>query len=199
MLLPMRRVLVAIFGASIAMSLLYLHFGWQSPKSLPTTLLGYPQEWARFVPMYLAGVLFYLYRSSIRLHVRGAMISIFALAAACVVPFGYSLLFPVFGTYLLMYVAYWERLPLYRVMRFGDFSYGAYLYAFPIQQLLVQHFALRSALRLFAATTPLVLLAATISWFAIEQPALDLVKRRRRPLKVVPVLSIGNISPAAVE
>ena len=89
------------------------------------------------------------------------------------------MLFPIFGTYLLLYLAFWDRFPLHRVMRFGDLSYGTYLYAFPIQQLLVQYLHLRnSPVRLFAAATPLVLAAAAASWFFVERPALRWGKRR---------------------
>jgi peptidoglycan/LPS O-acetylase OafA/YrhL len=196
--LHQRRLLVIVFGASIATSLLYLHFGWRSPKSLLTTLFGYPQDWARFVPMYMAGVIFYLYRDSIRLHFRGAIISAFALAVACVIPLGYALLFPVCGTYLLMYLAFCDRLPLHRIMRFGDLSYGTYLYAFPIQQLLTQHFALRSPVHLFAAATPAVLAVAATSWFSIERPALRWAKQRHQPQRAA-AASIDSMTPVSAE
>jgi peptidoglycan/LPS O-acetylase OafA/YrhL len=180
MALRRRRALAALFGATIVASVLYAHFGWHSPHSVAGALFGYPQAWARLIPMYLAGVVFYLYRESIPLNRWGALLSVFAMAIACVIPLGYTVLFPVFGTYLLMYLAFWERCPLDRVMRFGDLSYGTYLYAFPIQQLLVQHLALRnSPVRLFATATPLVLAAAAASWFFVERPALRWGTRRR--------------------
>jgi peptidoglycan/LPS O-acetylase OafA/YrhL len=178
MVLRRRRALAILFGASIAVSLLYAYFQWQSPHSLLAVLFGYPQVWARLLPMYLAGVVFYLYRDSIRLNHWGAVVSVCAMAIACVIPLGYTLLFPVFGTYFLMYLAFWGRLPLHRVMRFGDLSYGTYLYAFPIQQLVVQHLELRnSPMRLFFTATPLILATAAASWFSVERPALRLGKR----------------------
>jgi peptidoglycan/LPS O-acetylase OafA/YrhL len=180
MVLRQRRVVAGALGASIVVSVLYAHFGWESPHSLLAVLFGYPQAWARLIPMYLAGVVFYLYKDSIRLHYSGAILSILAMAIACVIPLGYTLLFPLFGTYLLMYLAFWERLSLHRIVRFGDLSYGTYLYAFPIQQLVVQHLGLRqSALQLFVTATPLVLVAAAVSWFTVERPALRLAKGKR--------------------
>jgi peptidoglycan/LPS O-acetylase OafA/YrhL len=201
MVLHRRRTIAGLFGVSLVVSLLFAHFHWQSPHTLETALFGYPQAWARFIPIYLAGVVFYLYRDCIRLHRRGAILSVFAMAVACVVPLGYTLLFPLFGSYLLMYIAYWERLPLYRIMRFGDFSYGTYLYAFPIQQLLVQNFAPHSGIRnsplqLFAIATPLVLAAAAMSWHFVERPSLRAGKRRRQTpnAPVFPVESSFPIS-----
>ncbi|HEX6495146.1 MAG TPA: acyltransferase [Acidobacteriaceae bacterium] len=194
-LLHRRRTIAGLFGASLVVSLLFAYFHWQSPHTLETGLFGYPQAWARFIPMYLAGVVFYLYRDRIRLHRWGAILSVFALAAACVIPLGYTLLFPVFGSYLLMYIAFWERLPLYRIMRFGDLSYGTYLYAFPVQQLVVQHFGIRSSpLRLFAIVTPLVLAAAAMSWHFVERPLLHAGKRRRQ-VQDTPMIPVGSSFP----
>jgi peptidoglycan/LPS O-acetylase OafA/YrhL len=163
-----RRAVAGLFGLSIVVSALYADFHWQSLHSLPAVLFGYPQAWPRLIPMYLAGVLFYLYKDSIRLNRWGAILSVFALAIGCMAPLGYTVFFPLFGTYLLMYLAFWDRLSLHRVMRFGDLSYGTYLYAFPIQQLLVQHLDLcNSPVRLLVLATPLVLAAAALSWLFI--------------------------------
>jgi peptidoglycan/LPS O-acetylase OafA/YrhL len=171
-----RGLLLALFSASIVLSLLSLYFRWHSSKSLFAVFLGYPEDWARFLPMYLAGVVFYLYRNSIRLHARGAVLATLTIALSCILPLGYSLLFPVAGAYLLLYLAFCQHLPLHRIMSFGDLSYGTYLYAFPIQQLLVEHFELRSPLQLFVLATPIVLAVAAVSWFWIEKPALRLAK-----------------------
>jgi peptidoglycan/LPS O-acetylase OafA/YrhL len=127
-----------------------------------------------------------------------------ALAVACVIPLGYTILFPVFGTYLLMYLAFWERAGLHRVTRFGDLSYGTYLYAFPIQQLVVQHLGLRSSpVRLFVTATPLVLAAAAMSWFFVERPALR-AGRPRRPVRHqqdedATIPPVGSMLPVSVD
>jgi peptidoglycan/LPS O-acetylase OafA/YrhL len=199
MVLRRRRALAVVFGASIVVSLLYAYFQWGSPHSLPTVLFGYPQWWARLTPMYLAGVVFYLYRDCIRFHRWGAILSVFAMGVACIIPLGYKLLFPLFGTYLVMYLAFWQRVPLHRIMRFGDLSYGTYLYAFPIQQLVVQHLGLRSSpVRLFATATPLVLTAAAMSWFLVERPALRSSKRRP-PVHDVSQSPVGALVPISVD
>jgi peptidoglycan/LPS O-acetylase OafA/YrhL len=183
MALHRRRMLIGALCASIAVSLLYAHFGWHTSKCTLTVLFGYPEKWARLTPMYLAGVVFYLYRDSISFRLLGTVVSLLAMVLACVVPCGYTLLFPVFGTYLLMHLAFADRLALHRIMRFGDLSYGAYLYAFPIQQLMIQQLGLRqSALKLFFAATPVVLAAAAVSWFCIERPALRLFSTGRHSI-----------------
>ena len=131
--------------------------------------------------MYLVGVAFYLYRNSIRLCHWGAILSLIAISIACVIPCGFALLFAVSGAYLLMYFAFWQRLSLHRLTSFGDLSYGTYLFAMPIQQLIIQHLGLRqSPWKLFVLATPIVLAVAAMSWFWIEKPALRLGKRSSR-------------------
>jgi peptidoglycan/LPS O-acetylase OafA/YrhL len=58
--------------------------------------------------------------------------------------------------------------------RLGDYSYGLYIYAFPIQQTLRQYFVDIGPLQLFAAASVLTLLCAMLSWHLIEEPALCL-------------------------
>lgn len=60
--------------------------------------------------------------------------------------------------------------------RLGDYSYGTYIYAFPVQQLMVhlmpgQHWAANIALSL-----PVTLLFAVMSWHWVERPALAMVR-----------------------
>lgn len=65
------------------------------------------------------------------------------------------------------------------VGRIGDFSYGVYLYAFPIQQILIHFY--RDALNgwLVALFTFLITLpVAAISWYGLEKPALQLKRAR---------------------
>ena len=64
-----------------------------------------------------------------------------------------------------------QSTPLLRhATRFGDLSYGAYLYAFPIQQLVLDH------VHGFATTiaTAATLAVAMLSWHLVERPALRL-------------------------
>ncbi len=64
-----------------------------------------------------------------------------------------------------------ESTPLLRhATRFGDLSYGAYLYAFPIQQLVLDH------VHGFATTiaTGATFVVAMASWHLVERPALQL-------------------------
>ena len=71
--------------------------------------------------------------------------------------------------------------PLGRLTRHGDLSYGAYIYAFPIQQSVVAltRNAWPFALELAVATS-LTLAIAWMSWHLVEAPALKLKPRSSR-------------------
>jgi peptidoglycan/LPS O-acetylase OafA/YrhL len=58
----------------------------------------------------------------------------------------------------------------------NDYSYGIYLYAFPIQQAIINVKQIDSALTLFAITMLLTLPLAMLSWHLVEKPALRLKK-----------------------
>ncbi|MBN3791656.1 hypothetical protein [Burkholderia sp. Ac-20353] len=58
--------------------------------------------------------------------------------------------------------------------RWGDISYGLYLYAFPIQQLLVYKFPTISLTTEIAVTFLITIPFAALSWHLIEKNALKL-------------------------
>ena len=61
---------------------------------------------------------------------------------------------------------------------FGDLSYGVYIYAFPVQQTLMQLFGPGLGVWAFgAATAAVVLPLAAASWWLVERPALKLKHR----------------------
>jgi peptidoglycan/LPS O-acetylase OafA/YrhL len=62
-----------------------------------------------------------------------------------------------------------------------DISYGMYLYAFPVQQLIINKTSLTFVPSMLVSAL-IVIVLATISWRLVEQPALQFVHRRKRAL-----------------
>ncbi len=84
--------------------------------------------------------------------------------------------------YLVLWLALSRPVVTGLLRRTGDISYGTYLYAFPIQQVLIAVFGLgMGPLGLIAAATPLALGCGTLSRRLVERPALRL-RERRAPL-----------------
>jgi peptidoglycan/LPS O-acetylase OafA/YrhL len=65
----------------------------------------------------------------------------------------------------------------------NDVSYGVYLWAFPIQQLLVSAWTGAPPLAISAVTLPLTAVVALGSWLVIEKPALGLKSRLARRMR----------------
>lgn len=133
---------------------------------------------ARLTFMFFSGVNFYLHRQRVQMSSR-----LFAVLAVAVLLSlwhreAFLLVYSLSLGYLVLYLAY---VPAGFVRRFNglsDYSYGMYIYAFPVQQsiaALVPGVSVWSMLGLSAAVT---LCLAVVSWHWIEKPALD----KKRPL-----------------
>lgn len=81
-----------------------------------------------------------------------------------------------YGTLVL---AYHPRIQWRAYNRVGDYSYGLYVYAFPVQQTIVAHVPGLAPGELFAASFTVTLALAALSWHALERPALALKSRFR--------------------
>lgn len=87
---------------------------------------------------------------------------------------GYSYLSSAAIVYAVIYAGM-IKIPMPSFLKLGDYSYGIYLYGFPIQQALVAKFLwIREWYILFPVSAVLALTLAVISWHFIEKPFLKL-------------------------
>ncbi len=139
--------------------------------SVATTLL-------ELVGCFFAGSALYALRARVPFSALLAAGAAAALVAAALVG-GVRLIFPVAGTYLLLFLGCWRALPLQGFGRYGDFSYGLYVFAYPIQQAIVQAAGTGISMpRFFALAFVPTLVLAALSWHFIEAPALARKPRR---------------------
>lgn len=61
--------------------------------------------------------------------------------------------------------------------RYGDFSYGIYIYHFPIMQMVVASTGTHTPFRLFAVVWPISVIAGATSWWLVESRFLKLKKK----------------------
>jgi len=126
---------------------------------------------------FFAGCLFYFWREKIPLRPVLFWISV-AMSYVLLLSTRAIFLAPLFLTYVTVYIGMVEfpRIPL---LQTGDYSYGVYLYGFPIAQALVTvwpYFRGRPW-ELLAAAVVLTLAFAAASWHLIEKHCLKLKRK----------------------
>jgi peptidoglycan/LPS O-acetylase OafA/YrhL len=88
-----------------------------------------------------------------------------------------ELAFMIVTPYLVLVFAYRTTRMMRLPRRMGDYSYGVYVYGFPIQQTISHLTHVTSGWLMFVISLPLSLAAGALSWRFVESPAL-LLKRR---------------------
>jgi len=143
-------------------------------------VVQYLADGVRFVMFFFVGGAFYVLRHFIRLEGATALgAGIVGLGLMFVAPLAY-LAVAMFGAYVLFWFALrvgtgW----LSRIGRTVDISYGVYLYAWPIQNLLVQQDSEMSPVLLAILTMATASVLGFLSWTFVEGPCMRLKQRFR--------------------
>ena len=157
----------------IAMYWLYYKLS-HDPAAATLSFLGMPVVWTlKFGIYFYLGSSFYLFREKITFNIL-----VFLFALAVLYSYQVEIVFYLTLPYIVLYLALAvDNKVLKNWGKFGDFSYGLYVYAFPIQQMIMHYFGSRISLPLFFISAYFTTLAlAIISWHLIEKPALRLKK-----------------------
>ncbi|MDD2941677.1 MAG: acyltransferase [bacterium] len=122
---------------------------------------------------FLIGSTIYLYREKVPVSIPLLMLSL----AICLFASDIRLIFYFSFSYLVYNLAY--AMPVvFNINKFGDFSYGLYVYAFPVQQLLISLlFRSYHPLWLCLISTVATAIVSVVSWHFIEGPCLRLRKK----------------------
>lgn len=165
--------LILVWGASLAAQ--------QVPGDFPGRfdLAG---DVSKLVIFFLAGSLAFHLRHKIPLSpwIAAGVVAFMAVCAA-IGPgeLWADRLFMLISGPLLTYLMVWlgmQRLPKLPLYSTGDYSYGIYLYGFPIQQVVMQLSGNHNPLANFAMTIVPVTIMAMLSWHVVEKPTLRLRK-----------------------
>ena len=144
-------------------------------------------EFGRLLYMFFAGAAFYVLRDKISLSrpvfwcCAGGL-----LVAAIVDKQLFFVAYSVSISYIVLYLAYIPAGAVRAYNRLGDYSYGMYIYAFPVQQSVAALVPNVSAMSMFWISMPVTGTLAVLSWHLLERRALALKDYHRdRPGKLV--------------
>jgi peptidoglycan/LPS O-acetylase OafA/YrhL len=140
--------------------------------------LGNP--FIRLAPFYLMGIGLYVFRQHVPVSRWWAVASLVVMATTLPFEGSANIGLAVGLSYLLYYLGHAQWPALNGLRRMPDVSYGVYLYAWPIQKLLLWWQVVETPWALFALSALLSLVMGTVSWHVVERPALQLKKRLRR-------------------
>jgi peptidoglycan/LPS O-acetylase OafA/YrhL len=139
-------------------------------------IIGWQYTWFDVLPCFLAGTTLYLFRDAVRRNGLVALLGIAALLAVAHLPVDgvhrqiiTNLVFVPTIAYATICLAFSPTFALHNAARFGDFSYGTYLYAYTIQLII-----LNVAPDLSFAAYVLVCIVASLvagitSWYCVER------------------------------
>jgi peptidoglycan/LPS O-acetylase OafA/YrhL len=164
-----RRVIVAALFAAMTAAFLYTtRSGAPALHGASIPLIGNAEFWPPLTTYFMAGAVFRLFRE--RIPYGAGWFAAAGVAMPLCVRFHLVGLLPIFGAYALLYAALLPAGDTRWATRFGDLSYGIYLYAYPAQQLLRGLFpdawtpaTLSLAALALSATT------AALSWRFVER------------------------------
>lgn len=136
---------------------------------------------AQFIKLgtqFLSGTVLYFYRENLVFSLKYFFFSIFVFLCSFYYGKGFGFLFPICGSYLIFYIAYNANIKLQNFSKYGDFSYGIYIYGFLVQQLVIKLFDGHMNNNMnWIISLPISILCGIFSWHLIEKKCLALKDR----------------------
>jgi peptidoglycan/LPS O-acetylase OafA/YrhL len=129
----------------------------------------------RFSFMFFSGAAFYVLKEHITLSRSFFWLSVIALGLSTMVnKQAFYVVYTLTIAYILFYIAYIPSGGVRKYNQLGDYSYGVYIYAFPVQQSVAALIPGVSVLSMLSISAFATLLLAVLSWHLLERRALGL-------------------------
>jgi len=155
-----------LFTVSFSLNIIY-HF-YPSVSSIYTRLF------IRFFSLFFTGATAYMYREKLYFSFWLVLPAVLILAASTFQKDVFFVVYCITLPYLVFYIAYVPINFLHNFNKFGDYSYGIYIYAFPIQQSVISLLPKITIIGMTILSFCITFILAFLSWHIIEKNALKL-------------------------
>jgi peptidoglycan/LPS O-acetylase OafA/YrhL len=139
--------------------------------------------------MFFFGASFYVLQKKIALSRPIFWAALIALLLSTLNKSAFNIAYIATLPYILFYIAYVPSGRIRKFNNFGDYSYGLYIYAFPIQQAIAALIPGASIQAMIIISSGITLIFSILSWHIIEKRALGL--KARYVQKTQNFLSLG--------
>lgn len=163
---------VRFAGFLLVYAIVYIAFKVTLANTLLLNDLHRAQFFFTWSLPFVLGMSLYRYRQ----HIQHRFVWVLPLAALAAWSYQKPWFFESFvaaWTYLIFYLGFATNRVVDRYNQLGDYSYGMYIYAFPVQEILAHQAKGITPISMMLVAFPIVLVAAMFSWHVIEKPAMS--------------------------
>ena len=124
--------------------------------------------------MFFTGSSFYFLQDKIHISSKVGILLITILAISTINKDTFFLAYTLSLAYIVFYLAYIPKGGIRNFNKLGDYSYGIYIYAFPVQQIIAVSVPGISTWGMIGLSFSITAFLAYLSWHVIEKRALTL-------------------------
>lgn len=171
----------------LILTALYLLYTYHNPGDIGPISGAFALNFAKLGMFFAMGMCYYLYEDKIKISFKMFLIAILGLVLGIIFT-DFIVTFCLFGSYIIFYKAFQKHYVATWYDKVGDLSYGIYIMAFPIQQIVVDVFGKPSEVYKTMSMNPymnmlitliIVIPLAWLSWHFIEKPCLSLKNKKK--------------------
>jgi len=134
------------------------------------------KKWPWLLFLFFSGASLFLHRNKIKLSTRAFTTLFFLLCVSAFNSTAFGFFYSFVVPYMVIYLAYIPGGLVRKYNYLGDYSYGVYIYAFPVQQSIVFFFPDSRVGDLILSSLLATLTLSVLSWTFVEKPSLGFKK-----------------------
>jgi peptidoglycan/LPS O-acetylase OafA/YrhL len=138
----------------------------------------------RLFYMFFSGATYFVLKDNIIISNRVFWLMIVGLLISTCDKQVYFVFYNCFLAYIVFWLAYVPAGRIRYFNQFGDYSYGMYIYAYPVQQTICTLFASIGIMGLMITSTAITFFIAYLSWHLVEKKALALKRLKLKSLYI---------------